>query len=78
MRRESYDLIVIGSGPAGEKGAVQAANFGKKVALVEGEKKSIDEWIEEIREGPRYAEVTSVDQDVKEFSGKLPDFDVKF
>jgi NAD(P) transhydrogenase len=32
-----YDLIVIGSGPAGEKGAAQAAYFGKKVALVEKE-----------------------------------------
>ncbi|MGO9831248.1 MAG: Si-specific NAD(P)(+) transhydrogenase [Myxococcaceae bacterium] len=30
-----YDLIVIGSGPAGEKGAAQAAYFKKKVALVE-------------------------------------------
>ncbi len=30
-----YDLIVIGSGPAGEKGAAQAAYFGKTVALVE-------------------------------------------
>jgi NAD(P) transhydrogenase len=30
-----YDLIVIGSGPAGEKGAAQAAYFGKKVSLVE-------------------------------------------
>src|SRR5881227_2889516 len=30
-----FDLVVIGSGPAGEKGAVQAAYFGKKVALVE-------------------------------------------
>src|ERR1041384_2699574 len=32
---ERYDLVVIGSGPAGEKGAAQAAYFGKKVALVE-------------------------------------------
>jgi NAD(P) transhydrogenase len=32
---EKYDLVVIGSGPAGEKGAAQAAYFGKKVALVE-------------------------------------------
>ena len=32
---ETFDLVVIGSGPAGEKGAVQAAYFGKKVALVE-------------------------------------------
>ncbi len=30
-----YDLVVIGSGPAGEKGGAQAAYFGKKVALVE-------------------------------------------
>src|ERR1700687_3186011 len=27
-----YDLVVIGSGPAGEKGAAQAAYLGKKVA----------------------------------------------
>lgn len=32
---ERYDLIVIGSGPAGEKAAVQAAYFGKRVAVVE-------------------------------------------
>ncbi|HEX4385540.1 MAG TPA: Si-specific NAD(P)(+) transhydrogenase [Myxococcales bacterium] len=31
----TYDLIVIGSGPAGEKGAAQTAYFGKKVAMVE-------------------------------------------
>ncbi len=30
-----YDLVVIGGGPAGEKGAAQAAYFGKRVALVE-------------------------------------------
>ncbi len=30
-----YDLVVIGSGPAGEKGAAQAAYFGKRVAVVE-------------------------------------------
>jgi NAD(P) transhydrogenase len=32
---ETFDLVVIGSGPAGEKGAAQAAYFGKNVALVE-------------------------------------------
>jgi NAD(P) transhydrogenase len=32
---KQYDLVVIGSGPAGEKGAAQAAYFGKRVALVE-------------------------------------------
>lgn len=35
--RQRFDLIVIGSGPAGEKGAAQAAYFGKKVALIERE-----------------------------------------
>jgi NAD(P) transhydrogenase len=37
-KNHNYDLIVLGSGPAGEKGAAQAAYFGKKVALIEREK----------------------------------------
>jgi NAD(P) transhydrogenase len=32
---DRYDLVVIGSGPAGEKAATQAAYFGKRVAIVE-------------------------------------------
>jgi len=32
---DEFDLVVIGSGPAGEKGAAQAAYFGKRVAIVE-------------------------------------------
>jgi NAD(P) transhydrogenase len=32
---EEYDLIVIGAGPAGEKGASKAAYYGKRVALIE-------------------------------------------
>lgn len=31
----AYDLVAIGAGPAGEKGAAQAAYFGKRVAIVE-------------------------------------------
>lgn len=34
---QKFDLIVIGSGPAGEKAAVKAAFFGYKVAIVEKE-----------------------------------------
>jgi len=30
-----YDLVVIGGGPAAERGAAQAAYFGKRVAIVE-------------------------------------------
>ncbi len=32
--RESFDLIVIGSGPAGEAAAMNAAKNGKKVAVI--------------------------------------------
>ena len=35
---QNYDLVVIGTGPAGEKAAVKAAYFGYKVAIVEKEK----------------------------------------
>jgi NAD(P) transhydrogenase len=34
-RPDRYDLVVIGGGPAGEKAAVAAAFFGRRVALVE-------------------------------------------
>jgi len=32
---KNYELVVIGSGPAGEKAAVKAAYFGRAVALIE-------------------------------------------
>jgi NAD(P) transhydrogenase len=32
---DRFDMVVIGSGPAGEKAAAQAAYFGKRVAIVE-------------------------------------------
>jgi NAD(P) transhydrogenase len=34
-KKSQYDLVVIGSGPAGEKGAAQAAYWGKRVAIIE-------------------------------------------
>lgn len=30
-----YDMFVIGSGPAGQKAAIQAAKLGKRVAIAE-------------------------------------------
>ncbi|MET0362747.1 MAG: Si-specific NAD(P)(+) transhydrogenase [Sphingobium sp.] len=36
---EKYDLVVIGSGPAGRRAAVQAAKLGKSVLVVEGRKR---------------------------------------
>jgi len=35
MENAQYDLIVIGSGPAGQKGAIAAAKLGKKVAVID-------------------------------------------
>ncbi len=35
MHPIQYDLVVIGSGPAGQKGAIAAAKLGKRVAMVD-------------------------------------------
>lgn len=35
MSEYDYDLLVIGSGPAGQKGAIAAAKLGKRVAVVD-------------------------------------------
>ncbi|MDX1582533.1 MAG: acylphosphatase [Thermoanaerobaculia bacterium] len=62
----------------GLKGWIRNLRDGTVDAAVEGESDSIDEWIEEIREGPRYAEVTKIDQESKAYQGKFGEFDVKF
>jgi len=63
---------------AGLKGYITNERDGTVAAAVEGEKQDIDDWIEELKEGPRYAEVTKIDQETKEYTGRLGDFDVKF
>jgi NAD(P) transhydrogenase len=35
MTNQHYDLVVIGSGPAGQKAAINAAKLGKRVAVIE-------------------------------------------
>ncbi|MEO8064619.1 MAG: Si-specific NAD(P)(+) transhydrogenase [Pseudomonadota bacterium] len=35
----AYDVLVIGSGPAGQKAAIQAAKAGKKVAVIERDRR---------------------------------------
>src|SRR5713226_10398901 len=35
MAEYSYDMLVIGSGPAGQRAAIQAAKLNKRVAMVE-------------------------------------------
>jgi NAD(P) transhydrogenase len=36
---DRFDMVVIGAGPAGEKAAAQAAYFGKRVAIVERQRR---------------------------------------
>ena len=62
----------------GLKGSIENTRDGTVEAVVEGEKDAIDEWVEELKEGPRYAEVTKIDQETRDFTGRLGDFDVKF
>ena len=38
MENNEYDLAVIGSGPAGQKGAICAAKLRKKVVIIERKK----------------------------------------
>jgi NAD(P) transhydrogenase len=47
---EHFDLVVVGAGPAGEKGAAQAAYFGRRVAIVENQAQpggaaAINAWV---------------------------------
>src|SRR5215212_5539705 len=35
MSNTSYDLVVIGSGPAGQKAALNAAKLGKRAAIID-------------------------------------------
>lgn len=60
------------------KGWIRNLRDGSVEAAVEGEPEQIDEWIEELREGPRYAEVSRIDQEKKDFTGRFGDFDVRF
>lgn len=62
----------------GLKGWIRNNRDGSVEAQVEGEKQTIDEWLEELKEGPRYAEVVKVEQESKDYTGRLGDFDVKF
>ena len=62
----------------GLKGWIQNLRDGSVEAMVEGEGPTIDEWITEIKEGPRYAEVVRIDQERRDNAGPLNEFDVKF
>jgi acylphosphatase len=62
----------------GLKGHIQNLRDGTVEAMVEGEGSAIDDWIEELREGPRFAEVSRIDQEKRDYRGTFGDFDVKF
>ena len=60
------------------KGWIRNLRDGTVDAVVEGEPQAIDEWIDELKEGPRYAEVSKIEQEKRDFTGRLGDFDVRF
>lgn len=60
------------------KGWIKNQRDGTVDAVVEGESARIDEWLEEIREGPRFAEVTKIEQKKEKYRGTFGEFDVKF
>jgi acylphosphatase len=62
----------------GLKGSIENLRDGTVEALVQGDTKTIEEFIEELREGPRFAEVTSIEQERRDTVAVLGDFDVKF
>ncbi len=62
----------------GLTGWIQNLRDGSVECQVEGEPEKIDELVDELREGPRFAEVSSIEQERKDFTGKLRDFDVRF
>jgi len=62
----------------GLRGWIQNLRDGSVEAIVEGDTEKIEEWLVELREGPRYAEVSRIDQEKKELNAKLGEFDVKF
>jgi NAD(P) transhydrogenase len=41
-KHNDYDLICIGSGPAGQRAAIQAAKLGKRVVVIEKLRISVD------------------------------------
>src|SRR3981081_2913210 len=45
MEANEYDLVVIGSGPAGQKGAICAAKMRKKVAIIDRKKSVGGVWV---------------------------------
>jgi NAD(P) transhydrogenase len=58
---EHFDMVVVGAGPAGEKGAAQAAYFGKRVAIVDrsarpGGAAALNAWVpsKSLREAALY------------------------
>ena len=44
MTDQDYDLVVIGSGPAGQKAAINAAKLGKRGLRIRGQSDLPESW----------------------------------
>jgi acylphosphatase len=60
------------------RGWVKNRRDGKVEVLAEGEKEILEELVERLREGPRFAKVEEVEVEWGEYKGEFDDFDVRW
>ncbi len=62
----------------GLKGYVRNRPDGSVESVVEGDRGMIDDYIRELKIGPRFARVTRVDVKWEPYQGTFGDFEIKF
>ena len=72
MHQTHYDMIVIGSGPAGRRAAIQAAKIGKQVLVVEkGRQAEIDRQINEEQFGDEVLAGFTSEESQSDINGQM-------
>ncbi|MFQ5801086.1 MAG: acylphosphatase [Candidatus Hydrothermarchaeales archaeon] len=62
----------------GVRGGVRNLPDGRVEAILEGERKDIEEVIEELKVGPPYARVDEVEVEFEEYRNEFRDFQVRY
>jgi dihydrolipoamide dehydrogenase len=81
MTKNTYDIIIIGSGPGGYVAAIEAAKKGKKVALIEGDDLGgtcLNRGCIPTKALLSRAEVLSLVKRSSEFGIKIPSYKIDF
>ena len=71
-------FVVKNSEALGLKGFTQNLSNGKVYNIVEGEKFLIEDLLKQLRIGPSYSEVKSVDVNWTEFKNEFTNFEVRY